>query len=123
MKTYHTMDLADWESLIKRGFPFDPSFGAHWIPLPNGRIFLVAKFSSDEMEARFAEATPSRRSLPHSVYEGTKTLSPEHVEELHHLFDEHESIEDRKKAASQATIFDVVRHVSKKYSLFRLTAF
>jgi hypothetical protein len=120
MKTYHIMTLEDFHATMHL---FDKTRGGHYMDLPTGKIIVAACFDRDEIEEQFHLALPNKIDLPHPMYEGNAPMGDEIAEHLHHWFTEHEKVEDRKKAASSATIAEIVRRAVARNPLFRVSVF
>jgi hypothetical protein len=116
-RTYHIMSKAEWMRFVHY---FHPQYGSHYIDLPSGKILVAVSFMQEASED-FFETTAAKNSLPHPVWNGNDTINPEHVEELHHLF-EGETADEKKAAASKATTKDVVARASKIHPLLRMRA-
>jgi hypothetical protein len=110
VKTYHTIDFGEWQSLIKY---FHPIHGSHWMAIPDAklspedwhdmffknradgqhhlpssdsRVLISAHFMDESSEEGFHELATTKLSLPHPIFQGADLIAPAHVEELYPMF-------------------------------------
>jgi hypothetical protein len=111
MRTYHTMDKAEFLTLTHL---FHPQLGAHYIDMPTGRILVATSFANEWNEEEFHTRAKTKKSLPHPVWDGPYVISPAHQVELRHFF----TTDDEAK---NATVHDVVRKAAAIHPLMRLS--
>jgi hypothetical protein len=146
VKTFHTIDFGEWQSLVKY---FHPIHGSHWMALPDAklsaadwhdilfnnrtdgqhyvpasdsRVLISAHFMDESSEEAFHESATTKLSLPHPIFQGTDLICAQHVTELAPTFCGCESLYDEfptDQAKTDAASQSNIRDIVKRVSKYR----
>lgn len=146
VKTFHTIDFGEWQSLVKY---FHPIHGSHWMAIPDAklsaadwhgiffnnrtdgvchvpdsdsRVLISAHFMDESSEEAFHELATTKLSLPHPVFQGSDLICAQHATELSPIFCGCEGLYDEfptDQAKKDAASAANIRDLVRRISTYR----